>query len=276
VLLHLPLVLQSPLPQLLSLPLKNNMRILGTLCSPVLLMLALTASSFADEQFPFLGETSKGPVNVRAGANTNFEVVDKLNAGAEVVILGKAYEWFKIQLPQDAAAYVRADYIKEVGGSIGEMTGNKVNVRAKPGSEASTLGQLQKGDLIKLIEKSGEWWKIEPPPSTYAWIHSDFIKVKTDGDVKVATRKALTQDSIPVPKAQVVMLEVKGKLEPAPLAVPGAKYQIVSEGKPTYYLQDTPHLDRFNQASVNVEGAVIPGGTDQCPLLSVRKISFVL
>ena len=148
-------------------------------------------NSFADEHFPFLGEISHGPVNVRAGANTNFEAVDKLAKGAEVVVLAKNYEWYKVQLPLTASTFVRADYIKERGNSIGELTGDKVNLRVKANSESSPLGQLNKGDLVKLVEKTGEWWKIEPPAAGFAWIHADFVKVKS-AEVAQALRKPLS------------------------------------------------------------------------------------
>ena len=62
-----------------------------TICSSVFLIFAFMAPGFADEHFPFLAEVSKESVNVRAGPNTNFEKIDKLNKGAKVVVLGRSY-----------------------------------------------------------------------------------------------------------------------------------------------------------------------------------------
>ena len=67
------------------------------ICSSVLLLIGLCALGYADEHFPFLAQVSKESVNIRAGANTNFEKLDKLNLGAEIVVLGKTFTWYKVQ-----------------------------------------------------------------------------------------------------------------------------------------------------------------------------------
>ena len=48
------------------------------ICLSAFLIFILIAPGFADEHFPFLAEVSKESVNVRAGPNTNFEKIDKI------------------------------------------------------------------------------------------------------------------------------------------------------------------------------------------------------
>ncbi|HLD88450.1 MAG TPA: SH3 domain-containing protein [Candidatus Omnitrophota bacterium] len=117
-------------------------------CSSVFLCLVF-AQGYADEHFPFLGEASKESVHIRAGANINFESLGKLNKGGQVVVTGRHYEWYKVQLPAAASAYVRADYVKDTGNTTGTIMTDKVNVRARSNSESSSLGQMNKGDLVK-------------------------------------------------------------------------------------------------------------------------------
>ena len=153
------------------------------LCSLVFLCWA-SARGNADEHFPFLGETAKDAVHVRAGANTNFESLCKLGKGSRVVVVGRHYEWYAVQLPAAVGVYIRADYIKEKGNSIGEITGDKVNIRARANSDSSSLGQLEQGELVKLIEQvrppdgqADGWWKIEPPLAAQGWVRADLVSM---------------------------------------------------------------------------------------------------
>lgn len=139
-------------------------------------MLVLAGIGRTDEHFPFTGEIARGPVNVRAGANINFEAVDKLSQGAQVTVLGKSYDWYKIQLRPVAPAFIRADYVKVKDKTTGEVTADKVNVRARADSESSTLGQVDKGDTVKLVEQINGWWKVVPPEKTAGWVHQDFLR----------------------------------------------------------------------------------------------------
>lgn len=259
-----------------------------TFCALCLSVLAFIGQGNADEHFPFLGEISRGPVNARAGANTNFEIVDKLAKGTEVVVLGRSYEWYKIQLPATAGAFIRGDYIKVHDGNTGELIGTNVNVRAKANSESSPLGQLRKGDVIKLLEKSSDWWKIAPAVGTFAWLHADFVTLKSAQISDGLMPKPLTLgpdvsgpslDAVKVEPIAAVPLAVtvQGKLQAVPSAQGNVRYQILVDGKPVYFLQDAPHLDHFDRAFVHVEGMVVGNGQSSLyPVLHINKISLVL
>ena len=121
-------------------------------CSSVFLIFAFIKPGFADEHFPFLAEVSKESVNVRAGPNTNFEKIDKLNKGPKVVVLGRSYEWFKVQPLSTTKAYIRSDYLKiNEGGDIAVVMGDNVNVRCQASSDAASLGEVKKGTLVKVL-----------------------------------------------------------------------------------------------------------------------------
>ncbi len=261
----------------------------------VFLVVAMAANGMCAD-FPFLGEVTKGPVNVRAGANTNFEAVDKLMQGAQVVVLAKSYEWYKIQMPSSAAAYVRSTYIMEHGNNMGEVTGSNLNVRAKADGNASVVGQLGKGDVVKLLAKVNDWWKVEPPAVAVAWVHADFMRKKSS-QVAHLMRKPLApvldEHKAPVPVVAAVVtrapaptvkrttsttsVEIQGKLELLPAHVQDAHYQVVVSALTAYYIQDVPGLERFNKAMVHIEGIVLPEDKPTLyPLVQVKKISLVL
>jgi len=108
-------------------------------CSSVFLIFAFMAPGFADEHFPFLAEVSKESVNVRAGPNTNFEKIDKLGKGQQLVVLGRSYEWYKIQPLPTTKVYIRSDYLRiKEGTGIGIVLGDNVNIRSSPNSDAAS------------------------------------------------------------------------------------------------------------------------------------------
>ena len=108
------------------------------ICSSVFLVFAFIAQGFADEHFPFLAQVIKESVNVRAGPNTNFEKIDQLSKGSRVVVLGRSYEWLKVQPLPTTKAYIRSDYLSIIkGGSIAVVQGDNVNVRCQASSEAA-------------------------------------------------------------------------------------------------------------------------------------------
>lgn len=153
------------------------------LCSWVFLIITLTVQGYADEHFPFLAQVSQDSVNVRAGPNTNFEKIDKLSKQAQVVVLGRSYEWYKIQPLSTTNAYIRSDYLKiKEGGLVAQVVGDKVNVRSFPNSDSASLGQVKKGTLVKVLGQVKGWCRIAPVAGLVAWIHQDFLK-RTSDDV---------------------------------------------------------------------------------------------
>ncbi len=145
------------------------------ICSSVFLTIGLCALGYADEHFPFLAQVSKQSVNIRAGANTNFEKLDKLSLGAQILVLGKTYSWYKVQLPKTAQAYIRSDYLKVAEDLSAQLIGDTVNIRAAANSDATSLGIVKKGELVKVIKQTNGWCQIEPPSQAVGWIREDFL-----------------------------------------------------------------------------------------------------
>jgi len=60
-------------------------------------------------------------------------------------------------------------------GDVLECTGNDVNVRKGPSTSYGKLGQLDKGDKVTFISKSGSWSKVEYNGQT-AYVYSKYLK----------------------------------------------------------------------------------------------------
>ena len=266
------------------------------LCSSVFLIFAFIRPGFADEHFPFLAEVSKESVNVRAGPNTNFEKVDKLNKGSRVVVLGRLYEWYKIQPLSTTKAFIRSDYLKiKEGETVGSVIGNNVNIRCTANSNAASLGEVKKGTPVKVLEQMNGWCRLEPVAGTAAWVHQDFLKeVSTDvpssmliqalqepsDPPRISTPKVIL-NPMPTQTTKIVteLISLQGTLQPIVLAPDtDVHYEIVIDGKNTFYLKDIPQIEFFANTADTVEGTRIPDPNKRFiyPLLCIKKISLVL
>jgi len=266
------------------------------LCSSVFLIFAFIRPGYADEHFPFLAEVSKESVNVRAGPNTNFEKVDKLNKGSRVVVLGRLYEWYKIQPLSTTKAFIRSDYLRiKEGDTVGNVIGNNVNIRCTANSNAASLGEVKKGTPVKVLEQVNGWCRLDPVAGTAAWIHQDFLK-EVSADVPASMLIPTVQEPLEIPigntpkespkqilkqptKIVTELITLQGILQPIVLAPDtDVHYEIVIDGKNAFYLKDIPQIESFANTAVTVEGAIIPDPDKKFiyPLLRIQKIALVL
>ena len=73
----------------------------------------------AQESFPFLAQAINERVNVRAGQSQNFEKLYQLEKGEEVVVVGKDFSWYKVQLPPGTYVYISDKYVRLVSSMPG-------------------------------------------------------------------------------------------------------------------------------------------------------------
>lgn len=256
----------------------------------ILLWLVLfcpSTSVWAKEHFPFLGETTSDKVTVRAGGNVNFERIDILPKGTDLIVFEEAYNWYKIQLPVTAKAYIRVDYLNVLESQVAQISGNRVNIRAGRGVNFSTLGQLSKGDYVRLVGKMDDWFQIEPVDGLYGWISKDFVKVRSNtvpslenlGFTRVTTASSQKSEKHDSSKSYF-SVSVSGVIEKTSsddVSI-DAKYQITGEDKMLYFLQIDPSVvGNFAGKNVRLEGIPVPGTSTAtyCTIL-VKKFGLIL
>lgn len=57
----------------------------------------------------------------------------------------------------------------------GIVTGSKLRMRAKPGTKFEVVGQLLKGDAVKVVEEKDGWLKLVAPDNVTGWISNKFV-----------------------------------------------------------------------------------------------------
>lgn len=122
-----------------------------------------------------------GGLNVRSGAGTDHSIIGGLAPGAGVSITGKEGKWYKIKY-NGSSAYVHGDYIntggssstaeESIGGRGTVQVSTYLNVRSGPWGDI--IGKLYGGASVKIVSKSGDWYKINYNGRT-AYVHSNYV-----------------------------------------------------------------------------------------------------
>jgi uncharacterized protein YgiM (DUF1202 family) len=86
-------------------------------------------------------------VNIRKGAGTEFEKIGSAEAGKTIDISGKATAsdgkiWYQVFMNADTLGYISSDYISNITGTIGEVSGTV------PGGEAGAGGSTDPGAAV--------------------------------------------------------------------------------------------------------------------------------
>ena len=130
------------------------------------------------------GEITVSSVNIRAGANMNYEILSKLNKGDRVSIISEGFGWYEIELPPGCSGWIHSDYVSVKGTPMegkkvtGTVTGNSVRIRAMPQLKCSVLSSANKGDRVVVIGSEGDWFKIKLPRDCTGWVSSDYVSLK--------------------------------------------------------------------------------------------------
>ncbi|MBI5150513.1 MAG: SH3 domain-containing protein [Candidatus Omnitrophica bacterium] len=243
--------------------------------------------------FPFLAEATADRVNVRAGQNQNFERLCQLEKGEEVIALEQSFGWYKIQLPIRVPVYVSDKYVGRLDNIYGEILVDRVNVRAATGTQATIVGQLKKGDRVRVLARREGWYTIEPPPQVFGWVAQEFVKFKSADTAAYRPRPVPATAGSPQPgeetpvspvpssgSSTAKIVSVTGYLRANSSAGDsGISYKLVVSDRPAYDVQGLkPMLDDFVRYMVTIEGTLItePGSPFSRPGINVSKIQLVL
>ena len=172
-------------------------------------------------------------VNIRAGANSNKEVMFQVNAGQELVATAIEGDWVQVVPPKTCSVWVYGKYVQD---SI--ITADKVNIRAGSNINYTPVGQVGKGTSITVLGTKGDWVQIEPPDTVRVWVHKSLVRVVEEvasvagghPDIAEAPDAALAVIADPTAGGPVLTPIVE---EPVVAAVPVViEYTKVKDGVP--------------------------------------------
>lgn len=273
----------------------------------VVLVFISTFSYAQQESFPFLGEIIIDDTNVRAGQSQNFEALIQLKKGEKVVVMEHSYSWYKIKLPAEAKSYISKNYVTILDNGLGEISGNRVNIRAGLGINFTILGQVREGEHVSILEEFEDWYRIEPAEGTFGWIKEDFVQFSSNSiDAYEATRLANKQEKEKKYLAKKRELDEVKRIEEARLlretdeqkkkelrktifisgmlTLPDSStgnlfHKVILNNNSIYYVKgESRILDEFENYKVEIEGNLMGEEAQQldAPLIEITELRLML
>ena len=151
-------------------------------------------------------------VYVRSGSAKAYRAMGKLTKGefVDVITASNDGKWVRIVAPEQVDAWIFAKFV-DVAGEKGVVTGSKVRVRARPDLKGELVNRLDKGTVLKVKGREGDWLKIAPPKGTVAWIHAQYIRRMTSAEVAAHKRRTADIERLEAEKKQAAELALKEK-----------------------------------------------------------------
>lgn len=265
------------------------------ICFIVFVFSSASVASAESEVFPFTGIVNVKKVNIRAGQSKNFEALGEFKEGDQVVVVQKSYSWYKIKLPEHAKCYVSRKLVHFLRDQIGEINGNRVNIRARANINSAVLGQLNKMTKVKIVETLDEWYRIQPVEGLHGWVASDFIDFNSKDILPPNIVQLPTRNIYKIKQAEVarqkeeeatrrikeesVKVRLKGKVTAisAQDSSKNVRHQLAADdGKIFYLMGYRSILDGFLNHRVQIEGLPQDDAGMVQPVLLVTKVLLVL
>lgn len=191
-------------------------------------------------------------LNVRQGPGTQYKRIGGLGPNARIQILRQVGDWYEIKAG-NLQGYVHSDYVvleggqqppgSSSGGNSGSSGGNQgqqppvdppvppsndkkyavvtasaLNVRSGPSTKNHKIGVVVKGTKLTVLEKVGEWYKIEYNGIT-GYVHGGYIKLESSSaqppssnSGNIMARGTVTASSLNVRAGAGTNFKVIGKL----------------------------------------------------------------
>ncbi len=142
------------------------------------LLVGMLMSGAALAETTKTGVVTEDSVNFRSSPDTSAKILDQLNKGVKVSILGSEGDWFKVSY-NDASGWINDQFltVRDEKTAVGVVTESNVNVRSKPNTSSEIMTKLDKGTKVDIYEHSGDWYRISIGEERYGWINGDFVKL---------------------------------------------------------------------------------------------------
>ncbi|AAM24136.1 uncharacterized protein YgiM (DUF1202 family) [Caldanaerobacter subterraneus subsp. tengcongensis MB4] len=95
------------------------------------------------------------------------------------------------------------------GLGVGKVTGNYVNVRTEGSLSGSVITQVSKDEVVTVLEKQGDWYRIRLSDGREGWIYGEYLSVRSSNGV---SRGDTGEVSVGVVTGNYVNLRSEGSL----------------------------------------------------------------
>jgi len=142
------------------------------------------SASIETAGFPRAGEIRGNRVNIRTTPSTNARVIIQLPDRTPVIATGRNGDWVRFSLPPEVKVWISQSFLEAVPGDTRlRVRGNRVNLRATPGTKYREIGQVAAGALLRPTghvdtisdPARGPWVEVDAPREASGWIFGKYI-----------------------------------------------------------------------------------------------------
>jgi len=258
-------------------PLRISFRIFLTL---IFITGLFPAMALSEEKTVFLGEINANNINVRNDATVSSKVICTLNRGDKVAVILESYDWYKIRLPKKAALYIKADFAEctkyqEITPADrntclkARVLSSRVNIRTAPDESGAIVGVADKDELVDVKGKTQGWYRIDPTPKSFAWVHKKFLNKTTAKEPLI--QKAKEKEEAFAPSEDITL---NGRISPYGIVFKRvATHKLITPDNQVFLLKgDKAALNALNRSKVKVTGRIISPLRAKYPVLEVKTI----
>ena len=172
-------------------------RILSVLLAMLLIVAMLSGAALADTtKTVYISSTGKGSLNLRSGPGTSYASKGTLKNGTAVKVVETEDNWAKITVKSSGkTGWVMLKYISDDAPvsptpteyKVRSVTADSLNIRKGAGTEYGKVGILHKGDAIKVLGSSGNWYHIQTVKGLKGWVSKTYTKAGATAKVKASS-----------------------------------------------------------------------------------------
>ena len=134
------------------------------------LSLCIIDNSLASRKLNIISEIA----NIRSGPGTSYEIMWKAEQYYPISVLKKRGNWYLFRDFEGDTGWVHKSLLGSVNSVV--VIKNKCNIRSGPSTKNRILFTVEKGVPFKIIDKRGNWLKVEHADGDRGWIYKTLVK----------------------------------------------------------------------------------------------------
>lgn len=227
-------------------------------CLILFFSLAIFSPQSLSQDTSFPVKITSQTANVRSDSTVNSEIITEVPKGKILTVVKSFYEWYRVELPDDAPCYISSQYVSVIGDNVAAVKNDNVNLRLKPDTKSVILGKVSRDKIVNISGTQGNWYRIVPPEEARGWIHKS-----TALSLPAAELKPQTPPTVAKPKEQasdIITLEgkVSDRGKTLGLFNKQLSHKLVTTDNKEYFLKGNKYkLNMFVNSIVRIKGKIL-------------------
>lgn len=128
-----------------------------------------------------------GYLNLRGGPSTGYHVIAKMKHGSPIHVIAAPGKWYKVRDTYGSVGWAHSGYMTRDPKPIYKPAPvheklyvkapgySGLNLRHGPGTHYGVILTMKQGSAVKVLAKSGAWWKVKHQGGCVGWAHENYL-----------------------------------------------------------------------------------------------------